>query len=275
MRINALERLKTLESKDITFDRIIRATLRRLGSIPQYIYWSLPFRFTIRNKERIKTFSRIHEGKRCFIIANGPSLNSIDFSLLKNEITIGMNRIYLMKEQNGFIPSYLVCIDKKSQLLQFSDDYDRLEIPVFFNWDLRNLFSKKPNQHFIKSKFNPKFSTDINNEPMGNGKTVTYACIQLAYYMGFKEVYLVGKDHSYTTNEKAGTGIQSTGSESNHFIKGYYEKGQRWDAPDYKSEEFAYNLARKAFEYDHRIIRDATHKGKLNVFEKIDYDNLF
>ena len=33
-----------------------------------------------------KKFKNIHEGKRCFIIANGPSIKTQDLRLLKNEI---------------------------------------------------------------------------------------------------------------------------------------------------------------------------------------------
>jgi len=270
-----LDRFNYLDKKDITLSRITSAIIRRIRSIPSNVAWLIPLPFTSKNKEKIKGYHDLHKGERCFIVANGPSLRFIDFSLLENEITIGMNRIYLMKEQNGFMPNYLVCIDKKSQLLQFTEDYDNLEIPCFFNWDLKRLFSKKPNQHFIKGKFSPKFSTDIINEPMGNGKTVTYNCLQLAYYMGFKEVYIIGKDHSYNTNEKAGVGIKSSGNENNHFIKGYYKKGQNWDAPDYKSEEFAYKLSREVFENNGRILKDATINGRLDVFEKEEFNSLF
>jgi hypothetical protein len=273
--MNGIKRLLSLSPKDITIKRIIHAIFRRIGSIPNNIAWVLPLPFSSRNKRNLKAYNNIHKGERCFIIANGPSLKFIDFSKLENEITIGMNRIYLMKEQNGFLPNYLACIDKKSQLLQFSEDYDKLEIPCFFNWDLRRLFSKYENQNFIKGKFSPKFSTNIVDEPMGNGKTVTYACIQLAYYMGFNEVYIIGKDHSYNTTEKAGSGIISTGDENNHFIKGYYKKGQNWDAPDYKSEEYAYKLSREAFEKCGRIIKDVTLGGKLAVFEKENFNKLF
>jgi hypothetical protein len=269
-----LKRIKEIDIKDITIKRLANAILRRIKSIPHNLSWFLPFSFTIKNKNKLKSFHNIHKDERCFIICNGPSLKSIDFSFLKNEKTIGMNRIYLMKDQNEFSPNYLACIDKKSQLLQFTKDYDNLEIPCFFNWDVRNLFTKKPNQIFIKSKFESNFSTDIVREPMGNGKSVTYACIHLAYYMGFKEVYLIGKDHSYNTIKKAGVGISSTGNEDNHFIKGYYTKGQNWDAPDYRSEENAYKLSREAFNNDGRVIKDATINGKLNVFEKVDFFKL-
>ena len=48
-----------------------------------------------------------------------------------------------------------------------------------------------------------------------------------------------------------------------------------WDAPDYETEEFAYKLARKEFEKSGRKIYDATIGGKLNVFEKVNFDELF
>ena len=194
---------------------------------------------------------------------------------MEDEYTFGMNRIYLMEKQNGFQPTYLACIDRKSQLLQFTDDFNNQTNISFYEWNLRHLFDKKENFVFIKGKFSPKFSKNPVIDRLGNGKTVTYACLQLAYYMGFKEVYLIGKDHSYSTSEKAGTGIESTGKENNHFIKGYYKKGQNWDAPDYKSEEYAYKLTREAFEENGRIIMDATIGGNLNVFEKIDFNKIF
>ena len=99
--------------------------------------------------------------------------------------------------------------------------------------------------------------------------------MQLAYYMGFKKVYIIGKDHSYNTKRKSGENIKSSGKENNHFIKGYYKEGQNWDAPDYETEEFAYSLARTAFEKDGRKILDATIGGRLKVFKKVNYNDLF
>lgn len=269
------KRLLTLKKDEITFSRLTKAILRRIDDIPQRLVWYLPFSFTMKNRQAIEKLKNIHQGKRCFIIANGPSLKKIDFSLLKNEYTIGMNRIYMMKDQNGFSPTYLACIDVEAQLLQFLDDYDNLEIPCFFNWSLRNKFSKKDNQHFFRDRLKPDFSYDIARDGYGTGRSVTYATMQLAYYMGFTEVYLIGKDHSYNTSEKTGAAIKSTGTEDNHFIKGYYKPGMKWFAPDFDTEEFAYKLARVAFEKGGRVIKDATVEGKLQVFEKVDFYSLF
>ena len=270
----SFKRISKIKKADINLKRIVAAVLRRLINIPYLIYYYLPFGFPYSNRKKLSAFRDLHKGKRCFVIANGPSLKKIDFDLLKNEYTIGMNRIYLMKEQNGFMPNYLACIDVKSQILQFHEELDKVQIPCFFNFNLRNKFSKTSNQCFVFDKLSPAFATDIS-KPYGSGKSVTYIAIQLAYFMGFSEVYLIGKDHSYNTTVAAGTGIKSDGKEDNHFIKGYYKPGQNWDAPDYISEEFAYKIARKEFERDGKIIKDATIGGKLNVFEKVDFDSLF
>lgn len=270
-----IKRLMSLKRGDITLSRIVKALWKRIDDIPQIIIWALPFAFTQKNRKGIEAFKDIHKGKRCFVIANGPSLKKIDFSLLKDEYAIGLNRIYLMKEENGFEPTYLACIDIEAQLLQFLKDYDNLEMPCFYNWRIRYMFSKKPNQYFVKDRLTPEFSTDVAKQGYGTGRSVTYLAMQLAYYMGFSEVYLIGKDHSYNTSEKTGTSIQSTGQEDNHFIKGYYKPGMKWFAPDFETEEYAYKLARLAFEKDGRIIKDATVGGKLEVFEKVDFYSLF
>lgn len=271
----AISRIISLKKEDITLKRILAAIIRRISYLPQFFTYYLPFGFYAENRQKMFKFKNIHKGERCFIIANGPSLKKVDFDLLKNEITIGMNRIYLMKNQNGFMPNYLACIDEKSQILQFHEELDLVEINCFFNYKLRGKFSKKQNQHFVLGKFSPKFAVNAPLELFGNGKSVTYTAIQLAFMMGFQEVYLIGKDHSYNTTASAGSGITSDGKEENHFIKGYYKPGQNWDAPDYISEEFAYKLAKKVFEKEKRVIKDATIDGKLNVFEKVNFNDLF
>lgn len=266
--------LKRLDKRDITLKRIFAALGRRIISWPHQLLFYCPFGFYKKNRNKLKKLKDIHKGKRCFIVCNGPSLKNINFDLLKGEITLGMNRIYLMKEQNGFEPTYLGCVDKNSQILQFHEDLDILTMPCFFDFRLRKYFSKKDNQIFIAGRFKHTFQTDCS-KLTGNAKSVTYKMMQLAYYMGFQEVYIIGKDHSYNTVEKAGTGIKSTGSEDNHFIKGYYKPGMRWDAPDYIAEEYEYGLAREAFEKAGRIIKNATIGGKLEVFERVDFYSLF
>ena len=48
------------------------------------------------NRKRLKQIENIYEGKRCFIMGNGPSLLKNNLSLLNNEITIASNAQYLI-----------------------------------------------------------------------------------------------------------------------------------------------------------------------------------
>lgn len=275
--IMILRKLMATGIEDVTIKRVLSAAARRVSfeNIKNRIYYWLPFGFPEKNRRNILSFKGCHTGKRCFIIANGPSLRYIDFSLLKNEITIGMNRIYMMEKENGFKPNYLVCMDIESQILQFQKEYDSVDLPCFYNFDMHGLFSKKENQYFIKETFSPRFNGDLEKKYLGCGKSVAYTCLQLAFFMGFNEVYIIGKDHNYNTIEKPGECLKSNGEEDNHFIKGYYKKGQKWIAPDYKGEEYAYALAKKAYTESDKVIKDATINGKLKIFEKTDFYSLF
>ncbi len=269
-----LKRIKATSIKDVSVKRVLKAIWRRIIDVPQNIAFYLPFGFYKENRRKLKSFKDKHKGQRCFIVCNGPSLKYIDFNLLKDEITLGMNRIYMMKEQNGFEPTYLACVDKNSQILQFHDDLDNLTMPCFFIFNLRKYFSKKANQCFVKLSFSPRFQKDCSKR-LGAGGSVTYTTIQLAFYMGFDEVYLIGKDHSFNTTLAPGTAIKSDGNDQNHFIKGYYKPGMTWDAPHIDTENVAYQLSREAYEKAGRVIKNATVGGKLEIFERVDFNSLF
>ncbi len=261
----------------ITLKRLIGALYRRMENIPKFLMWKLPIKSTVENNQKLLKYKNIHKGKRCFIVANGPSLKNTDLSLLKDEITIGMNRIYLIEAVNNFRPSYIASVDIPSQLAQFTKEYNDINYIRFFNWNYKRHFEDQESLMFVKGRFNPAFSKDIIKKGVGNSKSVTYTCLHLAYFMGFEEVVLIGKDHSYNTTGISDNArlIESNGNESNHFIEGYYKKGMKWGMPDYKREEYTYKLAKEAFESEGRKIVDATIGGKLEVFEKVDYNSLF
>lgn len=272
--MSRLRYIKDIKLNELSAERILRAVGARLADLPHYFAWHLNTKLAREHKKKLASFHNIHKGKRCFIVANGPSLKDTDLSLLKDEYTFGMNRIYLNAEKSGFLPKFIVVMDIDIQLMQFTADYDDLKLTKFFNWNARKLFSSKPNLTYFRCDFPPKFSTDMTESAWG-GHSVNNVCIQLAYYMGFDEVYLVGKDHSYEKTGVPGALVKSTGNESNHFIKGYYKPGMSWRIPDYKGEELAYTMAKEAFEKSGRKIFDATINGKLNIFPKVDYYSLF
>ena len=225
--------------------------------------------------KRIAVLKDKHQGERCFIIGNGPSLKNTDLSLLKDEVTFGMNRIYLLFDRLGFATTYYVAVNKLV-IEQSTRDILSLSCPKFISWHVRHLIDFTADMMFLHTRGQPMFMfyTDIT-KGLWTGATVTYVAIQIAYYLGFQEVILIGVDHSFATQGKPHTAVVSQGDDPNHFDPQYFGKGFRWNLPDLECSELAYRIAKYQFESDGREIIDATVGGKLQVFRKVDYQTLF
>jgi len=222
---------------------------------------------------RIRQYKNKHRGQRCFIIGNGPSLKQTDLSLLRNEVTFGLNRIYLLFDQLGFTTTYYVAINRLV-IEQCALEIEQLFIPSFISWHSRDVINFTQKMMFIRSNGKQHFFHNIVRG-IKEGNTVTYAAMQIAYYMGFQQVILIGVDHSFTTQGKPHTTVVSEGDDPNHFHPGYFGKGFRWQLPDLEGSEAAYQVAKQVFEQSGRSIVDATIGGKLEVFPKVEYLSLF
>ncbi len=228
--------------------------------------------------QKLKGDHNRYAGKRCFVIGNGPSLQQTDISLLKDEYTFGMNRVYLAFQEWGFQTSFLVSVNDLV-IEQCYSDFHQLDIPKFFSWRARHLLYPQgtPDQktHFLFTTYTgPKFARDVSKR-LWEGATVTYVCLQLAFYMGFTKVILIGVDHNFSTQGCANQTVVSQGDDLNHFNKEYFGKGFRWQLPDLETSERSYKMAKEAFNNDGREIVDATIGGRLNVFPKVDLTSLF
>jgi len=227
---------------------------------------------------RLRGLRDIHEGKRCFVIGNGPSLNDMDLSPLKNEYTFGMNRVYLAFPEWEFRTSYLVSVNDLV-IEQCNQDFQKLDIPKFFSWRARNLLYPQgtPDRrtHFLFTTYSgPRFARDVTGR-LWEGATVTYVCLQLAFHMGFEKVILIGVDHNFSTQGDPNTTIVSRGEDPNHFSKEYFGEGFRWQLPDLATSEIAYRKAHRVYQDAGREVVDATVDGKLTVFPKVDYKQVF
>ncbi len=272
--MSRLEYIKKIKLSEISFTRIKEAIERRAVDLPHKILWEIPAGMSAKNKKLLSGYKDKHKGERCFIMANGPSLSGMDLSPLKNEFTFGMNRIYLLKDKIGFLPTYLAVTDVKIQLAQFAEELQNLDTVRFFNWAGRKYFTQDDRIVYFRQSFKTRFAENPVNGLWG-GHSVTNICIQLANFMGFSTIILIGKDHNYEQKGTPGKIIVSDGTEKNHFINNYYKKGMIWRIPDYKGEELGYTMARRAIESDGRKILDATVNGKLEVFDKVNYKDLF
>ncbi len=245
-------------------------TIRRLPELPEaYLH---PWRR--ESIARLKKYKNIHQGKRCFIIGNGPSLKQTDLSLLKNEITFGMNRFYLAFDELGFSSTYYVSMNDLV-VEQCATDIQRMQIPRFISWRGRRWITPDDRTQFIYTTYTgPGFARKITGR-VWESATVTYVSLQLAYYMGFDTVILIGVDHSFVSQGKPNSTVVSQGDDPNHFNPNYFGKGFRWQLPDLDTSEIGYQMARQAFEEDGRQVLDATVGGKLQVFTKVEYHKLF
>lgn len=266
-----------IKISEVTPLRVYEAIARRTGEIPHMLAWKRRKGLALRNRGRIGRYQNKHNGERCFIIANGPSLSNMDLTPLANEITIGMNRIYLLFEEWGFSTTYLASINELV-LEQFANDIEGLGLPKFLNWNRRNYFpNEDENTMFLKLGYGvkDKFGYDLT-KGISSGGTVTFVSLQLAYYMGFKEVILVGLDHNFTEKGRPNkTEVRATEKDESHCHPNYFPKGIKWQLPDLYRSELAYALARQAFEADGRTTVDATIDGKCKIFEKVKYEDLF
>jgi hypothetical protein len=235
------------------------------------------------NERRLANLKDCHRYQRAFILGNGPSLNHCDLKLLKNEITFGVNSIFLNFDNMGFYPTYYVVED----VFVAEDRTEEINCyrgpKKFFGNYLKYCVRDDPSTIWLNVRFRydnypgfPHFSKNALRM-VWTGGTVTYLCLQLAYYMGFSEIFLVGFDHKYVIPPKAivsGTEILSTSADPNHFSLEYFGQGYRWHDPMVERMEAAYKKADKAFRSDNRKIINATKGGQLEIFERVGYENL-
>jgi hypothetical protein len=266
-----------------TLKRITPSPIWKLGSD---VYWAwrnrgrhvLARAFSARwseSRRSLGTYQNKHQGQRCFIIGNGPSLRQTDLSKLKGEFTFGLNRIYLLFPELGFSTSYLVSVNDLV-LEQCATEMQTLSLPRFVTWRARRWFHPDRGLTFLDTDFTGEetFAPNCLGRVF-EGYTVTYVALQLAFHMGFKEAILIGVDHNFQTQGPANQAVVSQGDDPNHFAPNYFGKGFKWQLPDLAGSERAYFLARQAYTQAGRRVLDATVGGKLTIFDKVDYRTLF
>lgn len=227
--------------------------------------------FTARgraNARRIEAYRDTHAGETCVIIGNGPSLNDTNLETLRDVPTFGLNRIYLMSEKLGFVPTYHVVVNRHV-VDQCADELRAVTSPLFTTAENTDRLPAGADVLALNSLVGPRFSSDLKTG-VWQGATVTYVAMQIAHHMGFQRVVLVGVDHNFTTKGPPHKLVESSGADPNHFDPGYFGKGFKWQLPDLDTSEIAYRLARAAFEREGREIIDSTVGGKLEVFPKWD-----
>lgn len=227
--------------------------------------------------DEIKKFKDCKKGERCFIIGNGPSLTVQDLERLKNEDCFTANRIFKIFPETSWRPNFYAVDDWHGIS---SEEANALEIPHIFFGDY---FFRK---HKI---YNPNvlvfyghrtldlnlesfdFSGDISKE-VYIGATVTFVNLQIAAYMGYKDIYLLGLDHSFAyETDNSGKLVKNEKVTQSHFFK---DTGATKIIGNIEGMNNAYLTAKKYADAHGINIYNATRGGALEIFPRVDFDEI-
>lgn len=250
---------------------ILKSPLNSFRILPHYISWYFSNNGRKHAQEILKGLKGNFVGHRCIVIGNGPSLNQMDLSLLKNEYTFGLNRIYLLFDKLSFETDYLV-VSNGLVMSQFANEIMNTKSFKLLNWKHRDGYEVDDNTVFVNAKPIRSLNGEITNGYYLGGGTVTNVALEFAYFLGFSEVILIGVDHNYSTKGQPGKAITSKADDRDHFSPAYFGKGITWQLPNYINMENGFRKNRELFGEDDRKIVDATRNGKLQVFPKVNFE---
>lgn len=226
----------------------------------------------------IKKYKNIHKGKVCFIVGNGPSMTFADLDMINNldVSSFACNKIYLAFQNTKWRPDYYLVSDSKIvQDINFEKTglkKENMFFPRKFKGEIDfGNFYETLEHNWLE---HGDFSTDAY-KGVYQCETIIAEAIQLAYYMGFSKVYIIGVDFNYNMKNVNNKDLTFENGEGNYFIKDYAAKGEVLNLPNQESNILGFKAARKAFEDDGREIYNATRGGKLEVFERRNLDEVF
>ena len=233
---------------------------------------------------KIEKLNNIYKGKRCFLIGNGPSLRAEDLTCLHEhgEICFAFNRIYNIFGDTPWRPTYYISQDEK-MLSGCADVVDQTKmgtklIPINMKWyqgiQLKNViwfYMKSPEEEGGK----PLEFSDTPQKYVFNSSTGMYTAAQFAAFMGFKEIYLIGVDHHFhiSQNNKGEIVVDSTVKD--YFTDKYNEDKDKLYIPNTEKSTLTYVAMKEQCQKRGIHVYNATRGGKLEVFERIDFDTLF
>jgi hypothetical protein len=241
-----------------------------------------PGRLFGSSKRKLKRLKNKFEGETCVIIGNGPSLNEVDFATLAKCKSFGVNGIFYKSDEiGGWRPDFYVVEDTavmKENIARIREyDCEYKFFPSMYKtlhkgaknvfwFNMNRGFYDEQSEWFEFSRFSPDCSRQVYC-----GQSVTIVNLQLAFYMGFTKVLLVGMDFNY---EKVGDEIVkghkllSQSDDINHFHPDYFGKGKTWHDPKIHNVHKSYELAKLVYEQNGREIVNCTIGGKLELFRR-------
>jgi hypothetical protein len=257
------------------FTRIVKKVFKKISGKIQLI-------LERKNINFLKSLRDKYAGNSCVIVGNGPSLKISDLNMLKHVVTFASNKIYLAFDETDWRPTFYTVVDiivAKNNI----EDIKKLDVKKLFSNAILQIFRDSKAYYFNefmtrfeKEEYQFPFSKDITLG-VNSGYTVVYNQLQLAYYMGFKTVYLIGVDYNFkiprqTKEDSHYKEVLVNDNEINHFHPNYRMYGETWAKPDLDAQLNAYKMAEKIYNESGRKIYNASRLTELEIFEKISFE---
>lgn len=230
------------------------------------------------------------KGKRIFLVGNGPSLNDMNLDLLENEDSIAMNRIELIYPKTKWRPSYYIFCSSNCQDRRWGKGWSKSVVkaskepkttPLIWNRYKNNIEnnageSLDESTIFLNTFSENKvgnddcFSTNAEDRLDKSGTTMNVA-LQLAYYMEYDEVYLIGIDSNWKTLSDS---KQNDKGDENHFHPEYHASIGN-GAHEFWRMNTTHKTAKKFYDERGTKIMNAGINSAINAYEKVDFNSLF
>ena len=252
---------------------------------------------TLKNyQSRLQSLKGKYQGQRCFMMGNGPSLNRTPLEKLSGEYVWGFNRCYLLFDQIDWRPSFYVSVDTRvtpDNADEINDLFSLLPETSFFfprEFRMQRIINSAPNVYWFREVM---LSDNVDDLPdshfsldpasfMRSVRTVTIAGLQLAVYMGFNPIYLIGCDTDYKEpdtvrfeDKEKQLLISTKDNDIDHFAPNYFGKGKKYHQPLPGQMLFSYKQVKEVCDLHGVDIFNATIGGKLEVFERVRFESLF
>lgn len=224
------------------------------------------------NIEKILSLKDKYKDQKCFIIGGSPSLKQLDLSKLNNSEykVFTVNKGYKLREL-GLLHSDFHCIIDNScyqeVIDELSNDFFSLLFILseidFINYDKDVIFFDRI---FYENKINMTNCYQDNLLwPLFDCATVIGTALQIATYMGFKDIYFIGVDLDF--NQNIGYVYKSTKDEQDRQLT--ISKTTNHIMLDGLTYATKYLKAKNINLYN------ASPSGILDCMPRVKYDELF
>jgi len=239
-----------------------------------------------------KTLRNIHAGKRCFIIGNGPSVNTQDITRLSSEVKITVSFFFNHPDTKIVNPDYWILADPNfwlkpeiffSPLLKLTKDKaisSKLFVPTGgFPFFSSINFGSLIDLHFYHYDWAKDIQNriDLSSGVPPFGQNVIIVALMLAYYLGCNPIYFIGCDHDFMKVTRE----QYENIKVEHF---YANHSQNKCSEHLTWDQWQASMARMNYEYAQLKqyashwgfdVYNATQGGYLDTFPRVQYESLF